>query len=229
MPPNESSDVDKSLETEWADAAKDEDLENDDDDIAYEDKEVEGVEEGAKSSSRIITSSQGGTLMVGENGRVEVVFPDVQYVDRALLNADEALQTSAGAFTEVGKCHCGHPTSWAFLAADFFSPLSFVKALIVAFFSFLALKSWERKALTSFGTSIFSLYSESWKCSASTSARRSLTISYCSIVVADYSISANVADFSSSASVADFIILSDVADFNTPTIIVDFSNSIATD
>ncbi|KAJ4958894.1 hypothetical protein NE237_026005 [Protea cynaroides] len=128
---------------QWEDAAEDEDSENDDDDIAYEDEEVGGMEEGEirspkegvssasvvgrsaqrrlplvqvgvdavnqgdESSGQIITSSQGGTLMLGENGRVEVVFPNVQSVDRALLNADEALQMSARAFTEVGKRHRG--------------------------------------------------------------------------------------------------------------------------
>ncbi|KAJ4952883.1 hypothetical protein NE237_029715 [Protea cynaroides] len=80
---------------QWVDAAEEEDSENDDDDIAYKDEKVKGVEEG--------------TLMVGGNGRVEVVFPGVESVDRALLNADKALKSTSGAFTEVGNCHRGHP------------------------------------------------------------------------------------------------------------------------
>ncbi|KAJ4973708.1 hypothetical protein NE237_006882 [Protea cynaroides] len=122
--------------SKWVDAAEDEDSKNDDDDVAYDDEEVEGVEEGeiqspkegvisdvaqpnavasgfskegAESSGQNFTSSLRGTLMVCENGQVEVIFLDVESADRALLNAKEALQMSAGAFIEKGKHHCGHP------------------------------------------------------------------------------------------------------------------------
>ncbi|KAJ4979461.1 hypothetical protein NE237_010241 [Protea cynaroides] len=45
--------------------------------------------------------------MVGGNGQVQVPFRDIEAVDKALVNVDQA---NAGAFTEVGKHHHGRLT-----------------------------------------------------------------------------------------------------------------------
>ncbi|KAJ4945355.1 hypothetical protein NE237_016321 [Protea cynaroides] len=57
----------------------------------------------AKSPVRTITSSPGGTTVVGTNGRIEVVFPDVQAVD-------EAMKDGGDGFSNVGKKPPGRPT-----------------------------------------------------------------------------------------------------------------------
>ncbi|KAJ4972305.1 hypothetical protein NE237_005404 [Protea cynaroides] len=52
---------------------------------------VDLLNQGVESSGRTTSSSPSGNLTVGENGCMEVTFLDVEFVDRALLNADEAL------------------------------------------------------------------------------------------------------------------------------------------